>query len=416
MEKAKQNKKFPTKIAFVVLGLDISGGIAVILRHANNLIRQGFDVTLLNIGIPSKKVDWFHNEVPIINFKNNPNIGYFDIAIATHYNTVKFTKMMNSSRKIYFVQSDERRFDVKNAHNLIECEMSYRENFEYMTEAIWIQRWLKEEFGHDAYYVPNGLDPKMFYKTDVIKKKTKRPRILLEGPIDVEWKGVEDAYNAVKDLDCEIWIVSSYGVVKDGWRCDKFFYRVPLNEMKEIYSSCDIFLKMSRVEGFFGPPMEAMACGCAVIIGKVTGYDEYIVNDHNALIVEQGDIEGAKNAIERLINNVNLKKKLVNNGLETAIQWNWDRSMNLLEKVIKKETVEKYYREDFPERYDYNKVIKDIFIGLVDNNDMEVTQLDPIRPVNFNNLFRKSFSIIKTNGILIFTKHVYRYIVRRIKI
>ena len=71
--------------------------------------------------------------------------------------------------------------------------------------------------------------------------------------------------------------------------------------MKNIYSSADIFLKMSKVEGFFGPPMEAMACGCAVVVSKVTGYDEYIKHNFNALVVESGDVSGAREAIKKLL-------------------------------------------------------------------------------------------------------------------
>ena len=58
--------------------------------------------------------------------------------------------------------------------------------------------------------------------------------------------------------------------------------------------SCDVLIKMSRVEGFFMPPLEMMACGGTVLTGKVTGYNEYVVDGYNGLVVEQGDVESAK--------------------------------------------------------------------------------------------------------------------------
>ena len=64
--------------------------------------------------------------------------------------------------------------------------------------------------------------------------------------------------------------------------------------------------------------MEAMACGSAVVVGKVTGYDEYIQNEHNALVVEQSDVKGAKEVVNRLMNDKNLRNKLVENGHKTA--------------------------------------------------------------------------------------------------
>jgi glycosyltransferase involved in cell wall biosynthesis len=159
-------------------------------------------------------------------------------------------------------------------------------------------------------------------------------RVLLEGPIDIPFKAVGDAYNAVKDLDCEIWIVSSSGKPKPDWRYNRFFEKVPIHEMKKIYSSCDIFLKMSKVEGFFGPPMEAMACGCAVVVGKVTGYDEYIRDGVNALVVEMGDVEGAGKAVQRLILDRALRNNLIDAGYETVKNWTWQRSIGMLEKVL----------------------------------------------------------------------------------
>ena len=412
MQKENNFDKSSIKIAYVLSGLSISGGVAVILQHANRLMQRGYDVTLLNFGVSVKKIDWFHNKVPIVNVNNSSNVGFFDLVIATHFSTVKIVKNINSSRKIYFVQSDERRFNTENINDVVECEMSYKENFEYMTEAIWIQRWLKDEFGHDAYYVPNGLDPKIIYKTDPLQIKKKKPRVLLEGPISVAWKGMDDAYNAVKDLNCEIWIVSSCGTLKDNWKCDNFFYRVPFHKMKDIYSSCDIFLKMSRVEGFFGPPMEAMACGCAVVVGKVTGYDEYIKNDYNSIVVEQGSVNGAKKAVQSLIDDQKLKEKLIINGFETASKWDWDKSIDLLEKVIKKQTIDKYYTENFPEKYNYNEVIKNILFNLV-NKDISIIEAKKTNFTKLCDLVKKSVLILKRDGLFIFIQYIYKFFIKK---
>jgi hypothetical protein len=145
---------------------------------------------------------------------------------------------------------------------------------------------------------------------------------------------MQDAFEAVEGLDAEIWCVSSLGKPKPEWHCDRFFSRVPMEKMRRIYSSCDILLKMSRVEGFFGPPLEMMACGGAVVVGKVTGYDEYIKDEYNALVVEQGDVDGARKAIQRLISDNDLKSALIANGKKTVEEWNWESSIDKLEKYF----------------------------------------------------------------------------------
>jgi len=140
--------------------------------------------------------------------------------------------------------------------------------------------------------------------------------------------------HAVNGLDCEVWCISSAGTPKPGWRCDQFFSKVPMEQMKYIYSSCDILLKMSRVEGFFGPPMEMMACGGTCVVGNVTGYDEYIVDGYNALVVNLGDVQGAHDALKRLIEDPELRNTLAKNGIKTAQEWGWDGSIDSLEKIF----------------------------------------------------------------------------------
>ncbi len=349
--------KSKLKIAYVLPSGTISGGGAVVLQHASRLIERGYNVSILvQDGAP--KIEWFKNNIPILSAKRSV-AKKFDILIATHWSTAQYVNSFPTKRKIYFVQSDERRF-VLNEKDLLACEATYRIPFDYMTEAKWIQRWLKEEFGHNAYYVPNGLDQKIFHKTSLIEPKKNRDRIMLEGSLNTHFKGMKDAYDAVKSLNCKIWLVSSLGELNPDWKIDRFFEEVPLELMKKIYSSCDILLKMSRVEGFFGPPMEAMACGCAVVVGKCTGYDEYIVHEKNALVVETGDVEGAKNAVKRLIEDKALRNKLIKNGFKTVREWDWERSIDLLEKVIKKEHPQKFYTISFPERYDFKKEISNI--------------------------------------------------------
>lgn len=358
-------KRLPLKVAYVVPGLTISGGIAIVLNHVNRLQERGYDVLLLTQGDVPHNIDWFENRVTIVSAVDRREylLDNIDVMVATHWSTVFHVDLAPARRKIYFVQSDERRFNPEKEAEIRSIESTYRVQMERMTEAAWIQRWLKDEFDADAYYVPNGLETSVFRKVESLVPRATKPRVLLEGPIDVWFKGVEDAYEAVKDLDCEIWIVSSQGKPKPHWRCDRFFEKVALSDMPNIYSSCDIFLKMSRIEGFFGPPLESMACGCAVVVGKVTGYDEYIKDGHNALVVEQRDVIGAREAVKRLIEDVALRNTLVANGQRTADEWTWKKSIDWLEKALQGGPVERVYSEENPASYDYRSEMKTLREG-----------------------------------------------------
>jgi len=322
------------RIAYLIPGCGITGGVAVVCQHANRLQSRGHDVYIIS-ETQEKKIDWFPSQsVPVLTLEEYPN--NIDILVATGWSTSFTIVELPASKKFYFVQSDETRFHEQNSTWQYLTAISYLLDFNYFTEAQWIQKWLKKNFNHDAALIPNGLDSDIFFPDEPLAPKGNRPRILLEGAIALPYKGMDDAFNVVKDLDAEVWCISSLGKPKPDWHCDRFFNQVPMSKMRHIYSSCDILLKLSRVEGFFGPPLEMMACGGTAVVGKVTGYDEYIKNEFNALVVNPGDINAAEEAIQRIISEPKLKDKLIKNGLATAKAWQWETSIDLLEAYFLK--------------------------------------------------------------------------------
>lgn len=318
------------KIGYIIPNCDVSGGISVVCQHANRLAKRGHQVFLLSAE-KAKPMDWFPDQcVPV--FGLNDWKGALDVLVATGWSTSFLLCGISAKVKCYFVQSDETRFHPPESRWRHLTALTYYFGVNYLTEAKWIKHWLNETFGHSVELVPNGLDPAVFHKCDALEPRGKRPRILLEGAINLPYKGMSEAFEVVRPMDVDVWCVSSYGVPRPGWRCDRFFENIPLLEMRKIYSSCDILLKLSRVEGFFGPPMEMMACGGVSVVGKVTGYDEYIEDGVNALVVNPEDIEGARAAVQMLIDDQNLKNRLVEAGEKTAKQWDWESSIDILEK------------------------------------------------------------------------------------
>lgn len=322
------------KIAYLIPGCGVSGGIAVVCQHVNRLLNRGHQVLMVSEKNNEQTIDWFPNQsVPIIGLQNYPTD--VDILVATAWSTAFRVAVLPAKHKFYFVQSDETRFHPKNSAWEHITRLSYSIGFNYLTEARWIRQWLLDGFGHTAELVPNGLDHNIFFPVEPIEPKGMKPRILLEGAIGLAYKGMAEAFAAVKDIDAEVWCVSSYGKPEKTWKCHRFFEQVPMTEMRRIYSSCDILVKLSRVEGFFGPPMEMMACGGTVVVGKVTGYDEYIEDEVNALVVDPLQPQQAAAAIRRLIEDSALREKLLVNGKLTAERWRWETSIDILEQYFK---------------------------------------------------------------------------------
>jgi len=320
------------KIAYLIPGCGVSGGVAVVCQHVNRLMSRGHEVLLVSEN-DERTIDWFPDQrVPIVGLQSFP--ANLDVLVATAWSTAFRVAVLPAKHKFYFVQSDETRFHTKNSAWEHITRLSYAMGYNYLTEARWIQQLLSDGFGHHAELVPNGLDDSIFFPSKPIEPKGSKPRILLEGAIGLPYKGMAEAFEAVQGLDVEVWCVSSYGKPEKTWKCHRFFEQVPMTEMRRIYSSCDILVKLSRVEGFFGPPMEMMACGGTVVIGKVTGYDEYIEHEVNALVVDPLKPQQAVNAIKRLIEDAGLRERLIVNGKLTAKCWQWEPSIDILERYF----------------------------------------------------------------------------------
>ena len=336
----KEPARFKPKVAFIVPALGIGGGLATVCQHCNRLLRRGFDMSIVyNNLLEFHALDWFPDQQVEVRSIENIEDNY-DVAVATGWSTAYNLLHFPACRKYYFVKSDETRFFPDDTELVEEIRKTYTFDFNYITEGKWIQQWLLDNFGKKTALVPNGIDLELFHPAEPLEPKGNRLRVLLEGPIDLPFKNMRDAFEVVRDLDCEVWCVSSSGKLKAGWRCDRFFEYVPIDRMKNVYASCDILLKLSTVEGVFSPPLEMMACGGTNVAGRVSGWDQYIVEGYNALTVELGDIEAAKAAVSRLIEDAELRNKLIKGGRETAEKMDWEPSIDKLEELFCRQEVQ----------------------------------------------------------------------------
>jgi hypothetical protein len=78
------------------------------------------------------------------------------------------------------------------------------------------------------------------------------------------------------------------------------YERVPINEVRGVLQQYDIMVKLSRVEGMYGPPLEMFSQGGTAITLNVTGCDEYLVHGENGLLVEPWNVPAIARYLEWL--------------------------------------------------------------------------------------------------------------------
>lgn len=193
-----------------------------------------------------------------------------------------------------------------------------------------------KDFGQKAKYAPNGIDLEKFEWRER-KLDDGKIRILIEGNSDDYYKNVDESFKVVEKLDAskyEIVYLSYQGEPKSWYRVDKFYHRVPHDEVGKIYGECDILLKTSILESFSYPPLEMMATGGYVVAVPNAGNREYLKDGENCLFYEQGNLDSAVEKIEKIAGDAELRRKLEAGAKKVVTERDW--------KKIEKKVLELY--------------------------------------------------------------------------
>ena len=92
------------------------------------------------------------------------------------------------------------------------------------------------------------------------------------------------------------------------------------NELRELYSTCTLFLYLSVYEGFGLPPLEAMACGAPVLASAIPSIKE-VVGDGARLVATEP--EQLTDAICELLIDEKARRELAASGKRRASHFSW---------------------------------------------------------------------------------------------
>jgi phosphatidylinositol alpha-1,6-mannosyltransferase len=116
---------------------------------------------------------------------------------------------------------------------------------------------------------------------------------------------------------------------------DEFHANPPQEQLAALYSSADIYLCPSWDEGLGMPPMEAMACGAALVTYDNGGCRDYARDGETALVARRRDVADLAEKLTRLAADGALRARLAAAGeqwIRTA--FDWDRSVRRLEALF----------------------------------------------------------------------------------
>jgi glycosyltransferase involved in cell wall biosynthesis len=191
------------------------------------------------------------------------------------------------------------------------------------------------------FVIYEGFDKQKFYRRQpgIIKKKfgIHQDYLLYIGDMR-PYKNIERTLEAFKMLD-----MKDYLFVIGGRKDPRFYPSVkhkvdelslhdrvvipgyiPENDLPHLYSEATAFILPSLYEGFGLPPLEAMACGCPVIVSNVTSLPE--VCGDAAFYIDPKNVQSIADGISRVLTDEKLRKSLSKKGFARARLFSWERS------------------------------------------------------------------------------------------
>ncbi|MEK6647250.1 MAG: glycosyltransferase family 1 protein [Candidatus Firestonebacteria bacterium] len=194
------------------------------------------------------------------------------------------------------------------------------------------------------YVVHNGIqDDYLNEKKDFIHNKGNY--ILYCGRIapTKNITGLIKAFNMIKEkLDYKLIIVGGgyekliNEIASLGLLNDKIIFKgyIDNDEMVNLYKKASCFVFPSLYEGFGFPPLEAMACGCPVVVSNVSSLPEICGNA--AYYIDPNNVESIADGICKVLTDANLRKTLIQNGLERVKLFTWENTAKEIMKVFEK--------------------------------------------------------------------------------
>lgn len=350
---APKKKSKNRSLAVVLTSLSLSGGTSIVF----DLLSKNQKNASMTILLPNKEALKHGNDFAGVIRANNIKVGFlstdqgfYDLVLLTFWTTVPMTLRSNivSREFLFLCQSLEDRFYADPKHTLtLEIEAVqevYRLNLNTITEAQWIKEVLdlrrQRSNATKLYSNPilmefNDKKEKSFLK-GVIQNKLV---VVIEGH-STWFKGVNTAFKAiseVKDVDIVLHVVgASHKYPTFGRNVELVSHDVMTRKsFQELLSKSDCIIKLSHVEGMYGPPLEAFALGTTCITSAVTGSEEFIRHLENALIVPIGDYFGVARWLEALHKDRNLLETLNRNASLTATNWVTQRTDGAFHQELK---------------------------------------------------------------------------------
>ncbi|MDR3602252.1 MAG: glycosyltransferase family 4 protein [Desulfosporosinus sp.] len=324
------------KIVFPVLSLEMGGGARFIYHLANALLDKGHDVEVV---MPEKGLQVWPLRAKLSRVKEltPSSIPSADFILPNFYLTVKPAWESQKGRVVRLSLGYEPLWvpDSKAA------KQTYLIGAPIMSISGWHRQLLRQETGLESRVISGGVNTSVFHPHPKRSEQTGCKNIfyIMRDPASgYTWKGGADFLKAVTRLKDTVNFELTVSMPENAPFTSPVPYRLMTSttdlELAQIYAEADLFVYTSYFEAFGLPPLEAMACGTAVVTTDCGGNRDYARHGENCLLVPPSDIDLLSAAIYRLLTQDTERQRLASSSHLFAQAWSWQRTADQVEAFL----------------------------------------------------------------------------------
>ena len=314
-----------------------TAGVTVLYEFANALARRGHDVEFIH-GPANRHLIGTLDELPPFRF--HPAIG--------HHIVQSLDDHRLPEADVVFQAAAPRRLGLPcvfvQGFRMLPAEWE-RDAYRTSAPKACVASWLADVGRHfgvpseQLWHVPPGLDHDLFSMRTPLDEREIDVAVLSHPHRNKGWDVALAALHELAASRPDLHAVVFGMDVPRGELPPGTEFRAALTHRQlvdEVYNSARVFMQASRVEGFGYTPVEAMACGSALVTTDNGGSRDYAFHEQTALVVPSEASSALASAAGRLLDDEALRAELSERGRRHVLGFDWDRSGAALEEHLER--------------------------------------------------------------------------------
>jgi len=331
------------KVLFVLPIVDAGGGGNVVVDEARCMQKMGVDVAIFNL--LEHREDFLdrypHLDIPVI-FGGKDSLVHtsytYNAIIATANYTVEWLKpVWEKNKKVnlgYYVQGFEVLMYTDGTKDAQRALASYSliSDMKLFAKTDWVRNTVLKHSGVNSENIGISVNTDLFRPRHTRQFGEKPVVIVAMVRLRSPYRNPKLTMNVLRRIernyksDVDIRLFGADDIRDPGLDVPTDFNwtqagKLTQHQVANLLSDADIFVDLSSHQAMGLTALEAMACGCTVIVPQNGGATEFVRNRENGLVADTTRQESCYNVLKLAIENDEIRKKMQLTAIKKVAQF-----------------------------------------------------------------------------------------------